>query len=84
MANDLLDQLKDADVPERPKDFDRQVHERLNGQLLVTHVADLVLRGLPYTVGRFFAALAGLAMMSLFGTFDPKTRSDSDESDRQA
>ncbi len=84
MANNLLDRLKDTEVPQRPEDFDRQVHQRLNAQLLVTHVADLVLRGLPYAVGRFFAALAGLAMMSLFGTFEPKTRGDADASDRQA
>ena len=78
MENHLLEQLGEVEVPPLPKDFDRQVHSRLNSRLLVAHLADLALRGLPTAVMHFAWAWVGLVRFSLTGRFETARRGGAD------
>lgn len=68
--NDPLEQLALVEVPEPPAEFDRQLHHRLNSRLIVQHMADLVLRIMPWAMLQMGLALLGLLRFSLTGRFD--------------
>lgn len=69
---DFLEQLKQHDVPPLPERFERQVHERVNENLIVWHLAELMLHALPYACLLFAQALWGMVRYSLSGKYgDP-------------
>jgi hypothetical protein len=78
MANNLLDQLANVDVPPPPPpaEFDRQLHERVNRTLLVVQLIDFAVRALPWAVLHFANALRGLVSFTLTGHYqlDRRTR----------
>ena len=78
MTDDLLQQLADVEVPVPPDDFDRQVHQRLNVRLLLAHLAELALCGLPMAFLYFSRAFLGLVIYSVTGRFDVDRRRDRD------
>jgi hypothetical protein len=61
MAVDLLERLRDAEVPEIPADIDDRIHERLNTSLTVTHLVDFVCNALPHAFLEFSRPLGELA-----------------------
>ena len=65
MNKNLFDELAEFDIPPPPAGLGRDVHRRLNGRLLAAHLADLVLRALPYAWLHYSAALFGAAAYSL-------------------
>lgn len=75
MAEDPLRQLAQLEVPPLPEDFDRQLHQKINHGLLLTHLFDLLIRGLPFAVMCFSQAFMGLVMYSLSGRYSrPQNR----------
>jgi hypothetical protein len=76
MANNLLDQLANVDVPPPPVEFDRQLHERVNRTLLVVQLIDFAVRALPWALLHFASALRGLVSLTLTGHYelDRRTR----------
>ena len=79
METDFLDRLAEHEVPPLPESFERQVHERVNHALVVLHVLDLAVRGLPWAMLCFGRAVIGLVMMTLSGRFEsPPRERDSD------
>ena len=65
MANNVLDQLADAEIPEAPADFGDQFHDRLNGRMLLLQMLDLAVFALPYALFHFGRGLVGAVMFSL-------------------
>lgn len=67
MSHDLFEQLAETDVPPVPQRLESDVHERLNRRLLSLHVAEVLLRTLPFAVAHFAAALGHLVLLTLTG-----------------
>jgi len=74
MSLDLLEQLRQSEVPPPPDDFDRHVHRRLNSSLLLAQLVELFVRALPFAAIHFLRALGGLLTLSLTGRYDPKRK----------
>ncbi len=72
--NDPLEQLALLDVPAPPPEFDRQLHGRVNRQLIAQHVADLLLHAMPWALLHLAQVLLGLVRFSLSGRFDDERR----------
>ncbi len=72
MANNLLDQLNESEVPPPPREMTRDVHERLNQWLVFAQTADLVLRAFGYAAAYFGEAVLGMISYSLTGKFPPR------------
>lgn len=58
VARNLLDDLAKLEVPPPPTDFNRQVHRRLNGWLLLQQLADLAVKGMAYALLHFLRTIA--------------------------
>lgn len=71
---DPLEQLALLEVPEPPAEFDRQLHRRLNQRLIVQHLADLLLRAMPWAILEMARAALGLFGFTLTGRFDDERR----------
>jgi hypothetical protein len=65
MAIDLLERLREADVPDVPVDIDERIHQRLNTSLTVTHLVDFVCQALPATFAEFAKPLGELVRQSV-------------------
>ena len=72
--NDPLEKLALLEVPEPPAEFDRQLHRRLNQRLIVQHMADLLLRAMPWAILEMARAALGLFGFTLTGRFDDERR----------
>ena len=70
MAKGLLESLAEHEVPPVPADLNRRVHERLNRGLLVSHLVDLTLGGLPFLAVHFCRAVGHLLFVSFTGRFE--------------
>ena len=70
MAIGLLESLAEREVPPVPVDLNRRVHERLNRALLVSHLVDLTLGGLPYLAVHFCRAVGHWLVVSFTGRFE--------------
>lgn len=63
----MFDQLGEQRVPERPPEFRRRLHERINVNLTVVHVVEFAVRVLPFAFYHFFTCLCGAVYFSLTG-----------------
>ena len=75
-----FDQLAEAEVPQPPKGLAREVHQRLNGRLLMAHSAELVLQAIPFALGHFLQAIGGSSTSIITGesqTPESKNRRES-------
>jgi hypothetical protein len=77
MASDLFDQLAASDVPPAPPQLERGVHQRLNRALLVQHLFEFVLCGLPCLAAQFVPAVLAAVKFTITGRY-PK-RPDGNE-----
>ncbi len=79
MARDIFEQLADWQVPPPPEKLDDQVHERVNRQLVILHMVDLALRGLPWAMWHFGRAMLAALVLTVTGKWLPAGRnSDTD------
>lgn len=76
MPNNLLEQLGEQDVPRPPRNLRANVRERMNATLVFLQMLDLLLRGVPYCLWHFGAAVTGLIFMTLTGNHEPPPRQD--------
>jgi hypothetical protein len=67
MSTDLWEQLAETEVPAPPREFDRDVHERLNKTLLAAHLADLLLKGMFFAIGHFALAVLHVLTFTITG-----------------
>ncbi len=74
MKHDVLEQLADTEIPPVPREFDRSVHDRLNTLLVVEHLFDLLMRGVPYALGHFAEAVGAFVAASLSDPSRSETR----------
>ena len=74
MSPNLLDQLAELDVPPPPAAFDAELHDKVNRAIVTTQIADLVVSALPYSIAEFFRALVGLAIFTVTGRYDSKSK----------
>jgi hypothetical protein len=72
MSQNVFDALSAQQVPERPAEFHRQVHETLNKRLTVAHVVDFSVRLLPYAFFYFFLSLCGAVIFTFTGHYPEK------------
>lgn len=76
MANNLFDQLAEVEVPSPPENFETQVHDRLNGRLLLGQLMDLAVRGLPFVFLHMTQAIFSAIRFTLTGTHEDPPRQD--------
>lgn len=67
MPQDIFEQLAQLNVPPPPPQLDRAVHDRVNRSLVALHLADLLLRGMPWAMLHFGRAVIGLIGLTLRG-----------------
>jgi hypothetical protein len=72
MTPDLIEQLAKSPVPSVPETLEPQIHQRVNDWLVLLHLGDLLLRGLPYAMWQFARAVAALIVFSVKGRFPSK------------
>jgi hypothetical protein len=65
MSFDLLEKLRDVEVPEAPAGIDEQVHQRLNTSLAITHLVEFVGLALPHAMAEFGRPLGDLLRQTL-------------------
>jgi hypothetical protein len=65
----MFDQLGEQRVPERPPEFRRQLHERLNSRLTLAQLVEFAVRVLPYAFVYFFDSLCGAVTFSITGRY---------------
>ena len=69
MAKGMLESLAERDVPPVPVDLNRQVHERVNRALLVSHLLDLTFGGLPYLAVHFCRSIGHFLKFTFTGRY---------------
>ena len=67
MASNPIDELGKLEVPPVPDTFEAQLHRRVNHRLLLLHIAEFLLRSVPYATLHFFKAVAGTIVFSVKG-----------------
>ena len=72
----LLDQMRQQEVPRPPAQLRKQVRERMNASLLLLQLADLALRGLPYAMLEMGKAPRASLRFTLSGAYQPRPRDD--------
>jgi hypothetical protein len=72
--NDFLEQLANLDVAPPPREFDRQLHARLNRSLVLQHLLDLAVGAVPWALVQFARAVLGMVGFTLTGKFDDERR----------
>ena len=73
MSIDLFRQLSETEVPPVPDELERSVHAEVNRWLLLMHLSEFLLRGLPLAAWSFSKAVLNLVVLTLSG----KSLSDS-------
>ncbi|MGA2616997.1 MAG: hypothetical protein ABSF26_05250 [Thermoguttaceae bacterium] len=76
--NDFLEQLAEVEVRQPPPEFDRQLHQRLNRALLIQHLVDLLLGGMPWALAHLGRGVLGWLAFSLTGKFHDRKPGDRD------
>jgi hypothetical protein len=74
MANNLLEQLADWEVPPPPAAFDTQLHDRVNRSLLTAQLVDLLVSGVPWALLQFGKAFLGLLTFTACGRYETKEK----------
>jgi hypothetical protein len=74
MATNLFDQLAELEVPPPPAQFDKQLHERVNQSLVVSHLVDLAFKGLPWALLHFARAFVGFIAFTLTGRYETNSK----------
>lgn len=77
----VWDQLGSQPVPDRPAEFPRRVHERLNRHLTVIHVVEFVTRVLPFAFFHLSQSIAGTVWFSLTGRYPPQGTNHAERND---
>jgi hypothetical protein len=71
MAPDFLEQLAEQDVPPPPSsEFGRQLHQRMNRDLAIVQLIELLVVVLPAALFEFARALSGLVRFSFGGKYE--------------
>jgi hypothetical protein len=66
---DFLEQLAELEVREPPRDFHRQLHERVNRTLLVQHLIDFLVGGAVWSTLHFLRAAFGWLLFTITGRY---------------
>lgn len=82
MATNLFEQLSQSEVPPAPKTLEKEVHRRVNHNLIVIHLAGFALQALPLAALLFTRAVFGLLGYTITGRFHNPKAGDSQESPR--
>ena len=72
MSRSVLEQLGEQQVPERPSEFRRRLHQRINVRLVTVHVVEVVVCLLPYAFIYFLETLLGAVGFSFTGRYPEK------------
>ena len=78
MANNLLDQLNEGEVPPPPEQLRQDVHQRVNQWLLAAQTAELVLRAFSYAALQFAVAVMGLMNFTVVGKYELNREDEKD------
>lgn len=78
MTLDLLERLRDAEVPEVPADIDEGIHQRLNTSLAISHLVDFVANALPHAFVEFAKPFGHLVQFTAGAPSAGKNRKNPD------
>jgi hypothetical protein len=83
MATNLFERLADVPVPPAPplKEFNTTLHERLNSNLLASHLIDFAMHGFGFAAFHFARAALGFVHLTLTGKFE--VRDEGPRGDRE-
>jgi hypothetical protein len=70
MAPDFLEQLADLEVPPPPSQFGQQLHERMNRDLAIVQLIELLTVVFPAAVFELARALGGLLRFTFSGKYE--------------
>jgi hypothetical protein len=70
MAPDFFEQLADLEVPPPPSEFGRELHQRMNRDLAIVQLIELLVVVLPGALFEFARALSGLVRFSFGGKYE--------------
>lgn len=82
MAQSVFDQLGEQRVPERPPEFQRRVHERLNARLVVAHIVEFMAEVLPFACFHFLNSLGGAVFFSITGRYPERGDNHAERNDQ--
>ena len=74
LAEELTEELKQLSLPDERTKFDKQLHERVNRSLVVSHLLDLAVKGLPWALLHFARAFVGCIAFTLTGRYESNTK----------
>jgi hypothetical protein len=80
-SRSVFDQLVEQPVPERPHEFRRLLHERINARLTLVHLLEFAVQVLPFAFYHFCSALGGAVMFSITGRYPEKGDNHAERSD---
>jgi hypothetical protein len=70
MASDIFEQLADTEVPPAPVEtLEQGFNERLNNRLVVQHLVDLALRGVPFVAWHMLRGMLAVLFYTVAGKF---------------
>ena len=72
MQRSVLEELGKQPVPQRPAEFRRHLHERINARLVVVQLVEVAVQLLPFACRHFFETLCGAVAFSLTGRYPKK------------
>lgn len=81
MSRSLLEQLGEQQVPERPAEFRRRLHDRINARLVSVHLVEVTVRLLPFAFVTFLETLLGAVGFTLTGRYPQKGDSHAERND---
>lgn len=80
-SRSVFDQLGEQQVPERPVEFRRRLHERINLRLTVVQLTEFAVLVLPYAFFHFCNSLGGAVFFSLTGRYPERGDNHAERSD---
>ena len=70
MAPDFLEQLADLEVPPPPSQFGRELHQRMNRDLTIVQLVELLAVVFPAAMFELARAFGGLVRYSFSGKYE--------------
>ena len=73
MDDNLFEQLALSEIPPVPREFDLDVHRRLNSTLLIAHLFEFTWRAFPRAAGMMLASVLHLITFTITGHLETDT-----------
>jgi hypothetical protein len=82
MAQSVFEQLGEQRVPERPSEFQRQLHERLNVRLVIAHIVEFTAEVLPFAFFHFLSSMGGAVYFTITSRYPERGDNHAERNDQ--